>query len=342
MKTMKNTRMKRLLAAGLGTALLALSLTACGTKEDGSGSGDAKKPTIGVIQFAVHASLDNCYTGLLQGLEEAGYKDGETCTIDFKNAQGNTTTADQLANNMAAKNYDMIVGIATPAAMSAYGAAKEKIPVVFCAVSDPMAENAKLVHSLEKTGVNCTGSSDRLNLDGQLKMIRAFQPDAKKIGILYNTAEANSASNLAEIKKLAPAYGFEIVEKGIQSAADIPTAAASLASQVDCINNFTDNLVVDNLSVVIERANAAKIPVYGSEIEQVSKGCLASESLDYIALGKETGLLAARVLKGEKAADTAVVLVKDSFPVYNADVAARLGLTVPDAYASAQKVTTAG
>ena len=167
-------------------------------------------------------------------------------------------------------------------------------------------------------------------------MIRAFQPDAKKIGILYNTAEANSLSNLAEIKKLAPDYGFEIVEKGIQNAADIPAAAASLTEQVDCINNFTDNLVVDNLTVVLEQANQAKIPIYGSEIEQVAKGCLASESLDYVELGKATGELAARVLKGEKAADTAVVLVNKSFPVFNSEVAASLGLTIPEAYASAQ------
>ena len=301
---------------------------------------DAKLPTIGIIQYAIHSSLDNCYTGLIQGLEEAGYKDGETCKIDFKNAQGNVTTADQIAGTMAAKNYELIVGIATPAAMAASGASKGKIPVIFCAVSDPMAENAKLVQSLEKTGVNCTGSSDRLNLEGQLKMIRAFQPDAKKIGILYNIAEANSASNLAEIKKIAPSYGFEIVEKGVQNAADIPAAATVLASQVDCINNFTDNLVVDNLPIVLETAKSNKIPVYGSEIEQVNKGCLASESLDYVALGKETGLLAARVLAGENAADTAVVLVKDSFPVYNADVAESLGLSIPDAYAEAQKVTT--
>ena len=171
-------------------------------------------------------------------------------------------------------------------------------------------------------------------------MIRAFQPDAKKIGILYNIAEANSASNLAEIKKIAPSYGFEIVEKGVQNAADIPAAATVLASQVDCINNFTDNLVVDNLPIVLETAKSNRIPVYGSEIEQVNKGCLASESLDYVALGKETGLLAARVLAGENAADTAVVLVKDSFPVYNADVAESLGLSIPDAYAEAQKVTT--
>lgn len=337
MKNRFSLSVRRFAAALMGAALLSLPLAGCsGSPASSGGSGTKSGPTIGVIQYAVHSSLDNCYEGLLQGLEEAGYKNGETATIDFKNAQGDGATADQIANNMTAKKYDLIVGIATPAAASAYGAAQGSIPVVFCAVSDPVS--AKLVNSLDQSGVNCTGSSDRLNLEGQLTMIRAFQPDAKKIGVLYNTAEANSLSNLKTFQELAPRFGFEVIAKGVQSAADIPAAAASLVTQVDCVNNFTDNLVVDNLTVVLEQANAKKIPVYGSEIEQVKKGCLASESLDYVALGRETGKLAARVLHGEKAADTAVVLVKDSFPVVNGDTAKALSLTVPAAYAAAQDV----
>ena len=190
---------KKLLALSAAAVLGAVSLTACSEAGDGSsGTAGKDQPTIGILQFTSHSSLDNCYEGLIEGLKAAGYTDGETCTIDFKNAQGSTTTADTLASNMAAKKYDMIIGIATPAAMSAVAAAKEEIPVVFCAVSDPMAESAKLVNSLEKTGVNCTGSSDRLNLEGQLKMIRAFQPGAKKIGILVLPKRAASLVKKSE------------------------------------------------------------------------------------------------------------------------------------------------
>ena len=167
--------MKKLIkvtALALSAALFTLPLASCG------GSGDKDLPTIGIIQFAVHSSLDNCYEGLIKGLEKAGYKDGETCTIDLKNAQGDPTTADSIAGTMANKNVDMIIGIATPAAVSAYNAAGGDIPAIFCAVNDPVA--VKLVQSLEKSGNNCAGSSDRLNLEGQLKMIRAFQPDAAK------------------------------------------------------------------------------------------------------------------------------------------------------------------
>lgn len=331
-------KITKLSAVLMSLALVAGVLTACGAQEN-EGTSGARQLTVGVIQYATHPSLDNCYEGLRQGLEEAGCRDGDKIRIDFQNAQNSDETALQLAKNMAAKNYDLIVGIATPAATAAYSAAAgTDIPVVFCAVSDPVA--VKLVSSLDAPGGNCTGSSDLLNLEGQLKLIRALQPEAKKIGILYTTSETNSVSHLAEMKRLAPDYGFEIVEQGVQSAADIPQAAASLVTKADCINNFTDNNVVENLNTVLAQANSAGISIYGSEIEQVKNGCLAAESLDYVALGRETGKLAARVLGGEKAGDIPVARVKDSKPVVNTDVLEKRGLTAPEAYQSAQRVTT--
>lgn len=329
----------------MSVLLIACAFAACtgnGTEDESkngaANSGDVRK--VGIIQYAPHSSLDNCFKGLIQGLEEAGYRDGEKVEIDFQNANGEDQMATQIAGNMAARKYDLIIGIATPAATAAYSAARgANIPTVFCAVSDPIA--AKLVESLDNPGNNTTGTSDLLNLEAQMQMIRALQPDAKKIGILYTTSEANSVSHLKQFRELAPKYGFEIVDMGVQSAADIPQAAATLAAKVDCINNFTDNNVVNNLGVVLAKANEAGIPVYGSEIEQVEKGCLASESLDYIALGKETGKLAGQVLDGADAGSIAVSRVKDSAPVYNSDVLAKFKLTLPEAYKNAQKVTTA-
>ena len=311
--------------------------SAAGCAQNGSAAAKGEKVKIGVIQYATHPSLDNCYNGFVKGLEEAGYKAGENIEIDFQNAMGQMETSDQLAKTMASKGYDLVVGIATPSAISAYSAARgTEVPVVFCAVSDPIA--AGLAASYEAPGENCTGTSDLLNLEAQLKLIRALQPDAKKIGILYTTSEANSVSQLAEIKKLAPDYGFEIVEQGVQSGADIPQAAATLVTKVDCVNNFTDNNVVDNLAVLLQQADAAGIPVYGSEIEQVKNGCLASESLDYVALGVETAKLAVKVLGGEKAGGIAISRVKDSTPVINKTVLAKLGLTIPAEYAKAETV----
>lgn len=310
------------LCAVLCIAIIACTLFAC---TDSGADSDAL--TVGIIQYASHPSLDNCREGIIAGLEAAGYKDGENIKIDYQNASNSDETANQIAKNMVAKAYDIVIAIATPAATASYSAARGTgIPVIFCAVSDPVA--AQLVPSLDKAGDNCTGTSDLLNLEAQLKLIRACQPDAEKIGILYTTSEANSVSHLEEIKKLAPEYGFEIVAKGIQSPADIPQTAAMLASEVDCINNFTDNNVVDNLGTVLEKANAAGIPVYGSEIEQVKNGCLASESLDYVALGEQTGAMAAKVLSGADISEMPVEMVKDSFPVINTAAAEKFSVTL--------------
>ena len=295
--------------------------------------------TVGVIQYATHPSLDNCYEGFVQGLAEGGFVEGENLTIDFQNAMGDMGNGDMQAKNMVAKDEDMLVGIATPAAMSAYAATKELgTPVVFVAVSD--AVSAGIVKSNEEPGTNCTGVSDVLNLKAQVEMIRAFLPEATKIGIIYTTSEPNSISHLDRIKEIAPEYGFEIVEMGISGPAEVGSAAAALVAQsVDCINNFTDNNVVDNLPMVLHATNEAGIPVFGSEVEQVVNGCLATQGIDYVALGREAGLMAAAILKGEAAPETtAVQLIDEVTPAYNSEVAAALGLTLPEAYADAADV----
>ncbi len=295
--------------------------------------------TVGVIQYATHPSLDNCYTGFLQGLAEEGFVEGENLEIDFQNAQGDMANSDLMAKNMVSKKESMIMGIATPAAMSAYAATKnEDIPVVFSAVSDPVA--AGIVKSNESTETNCTGTSDVLNLEAQIQMIRAFLPDAEKIGVIYTTSEPNSISHLEQLKELAPTYGFEIVDVGVTNASEVASAAATVVSKgVDCINNFTDNNVVDNLASVVQAADEAGIPVFGSEVEQVKNGCLASESIDYVSLGVETGKIAARILNGESPSDIPVALISDTTPVYNEEVLVRLGLTLPADYADAEAVS---
>lgn len=335
--------LKKLTAATLAVAMTA-ALAACGngdTASSGAASGSADgSKRIGVIQFAAHPSLDNCYTGVIEGLKEAGYVEGENLTIDFQNAQGEPANGDLIAKNMVSQKYDMLIGVATPAVMSLYSSAKDTdIPVVFTAVSDPLA--AGLVQSLEKPGNNVTGSADVLPLEEQVKMIRAFLPEAKKIGVLYTTSEPNSVSQLAALKEVAKQYSFEVVESGVVNASEVGSAAASLVAKgVDCINNFTDNNVVNNLPLVLQAANRGNIPVFGSEIEQVKNGCLASQGIDYVALGKETGKMAASILKGEsKASETPVYVVKDFAPVYNSEVLDIFGITLPAEYQNAEAVT---
>lgn len=293
---------------------------------------------IGVIQYAPHPSLDNCYTGFIEGLAEGGYEVGKNIEIDFQNAMGEMSNSDLIASTMVSSKYDMILGIATPSAMSAYGAAKNTdIPVIFSAVSDAVA--AGIVQSNEKPGYNVTGTSDVLPLEAQMQMIRAFLPEATKIGIIYTTSEPNSVTHLAQFKELAKQYNFTIVEVGVTNASEVAAAVTTVISKgVDCINNFTDNNVVNNLSTLIHAADEANIPVFGSEVEQVKNGCIASESIDYVELGRETGRMAAKILDGEKASEMPVALISASEPVYNKKVAQRLNINLPDAYADAEDV----
>lgn len=329
---------KKILSAAIA-AVMALMCAGCANSTSGADtSADKDSYTIGVIQYGSHPSLDNCYQGIEEGLKASAYAD--KITIDRQDGNFDSATCDTIAKNMASKNYDLIFAIATPAAVSAYAATQNSnTPVIFCAVSDPVA--AGLVTSMDSGSKNCVGTSDVLDLDAQLALIQAMQPDAKTIGVLYTTSEANSVSQLATLTELADAAGIKIESQGVQGAADIPQAAAALASKVDCINNFTDNNVVSNLSVLLEKANAAGVPVYGSEVEQVNNGCIASISIDYITLGKKTAEMGVEVLGGANPEEMAVGTISEGTPVVNTDVMASFGIELPEAYANAEKVTTA-
>ena len=330
--------MKKKLVAGLLTgAMMAALLTGCA----GSGSdksSDAKESyTIGIEQFAEHGSLDNCREGFLQGLEEEGIKEGDNLKVETKNAAADMGTAGQISDSFVSDKVDLICAIATPSAQSAYNAAMDAgIPVIYTAVTDPVA--AELASEDGTPAGEVTGTSDKLPVEEQLKMIREMLPQAKTIGIMYTTSEVNSASTLAEYKEKAADYGFEIVESGVSSTADIPLAADSLLEQVDCLNNLTDNTVVASLPLILSKANAKNIPVFGSEIEQVKIGCLAAMGLDYVDLGKQTGRMAAEVLKGEKKASELNFEVIEAAAFYgNSKVAEDLGITFPENLASNAK-----
>ena len=305
-------------------------------------SGEAKAEngasyTIGIGQFAAHGSLDNCREGFLQGLAEEGIVEGQNLTVLYENAQADGGIASQIVTNFVSQKVDLICGIATPMAQSAYGVGKKNdIPVIYTAVTDPIA--AELANTDGTPVGEVTGTSDKLPVTEQLAMIREILPDAKTIGIMYTTCEVNSLSAIEEYKIAAPEYGFEIVETGISTTADVPLAADSLLSKVDCVTNLTDNTVVASLPVILDKANKSNVPVFGSEIEQVKIGCLAAMGLDYIDLGKQTGKMAAAVLKGEKKASEMDFEVIEEAAFYgNEKVAENLGITFPEDLTSSAK-----
>ena len=298
-------------------AAITIFFVGCMAKKD-------KVPVIGISQYGEHASLDNCREGFLLGLKEAGLTEGEDYTIDYQNASFDNATATQIANNFSSKNVALMCAIATTSATACYAAAEDKnIPVVFNAITDPGEAGL--------TTGNITGVSDKLPVDPQLELIRKLQPDAKTIGIIYTTSEPNSVSAIAEYKEKAGNYGFTIEAIGVADQASVTQAADTLINKkVDCITNLTDNNVVGVLPSILEKTNAAGIPVYGSEIEQVKKGCVASAGIDYVELGKMAGKLAAQILKGEaKASDLPYETVTEYSTYINSDAASAMGITVP-------------
>lgn len=321
---------KRFLAVVVSMVMTATMVTGCGSSDATETTEGKNSYTIGIEQFAKHGSLDNCREGFIEGLAEEGLVEGENLTIEYKNAEADMGTAGQISNGFVTEQVDLICAITTPSAQSAYNAAMDTgIPVIYTAITDPVAAELALEDGTSVGEI--TGTSDKLPVEEQLKMIRKILPEAKKLGILYTTSEANSVSAIEEYKGLVEEYGFELVIKGITTTADIPLATDDLLQEVDCITNLTDNTVVNSLPTILEKANEKKVPVFGSEIEQVKIGCLAAEGIDYIALGKQTGKMAAQVLKGEQKASemTFETITEPGFYV-NTKVAENLGIEVSE------------
>lgn len=320
MRLFKNVRA---LAAVAAIAMLAGCGGAATQTKDTADAGAADYK-IGVLQYADHPSLDNCVEGFREGLESEGI----SADIDVQSAKGDDATDTQIAQQFAADGKDLVCGVATPSAQACYNASFELgIPVVFNAVSDPVAANLAKSETEAMEGI--TGVSDKLPVEAQLALIREIMPEAKTIGILYTTSEANSVSTIKEYEEKVGEYGFELVSEGITNAADIPQAADILVEKVDCISNMTDNTVVANLPVLIEKATAKGIPVFGSEEEQVGNGCVASAGIDYLELGRKAGVIAARVLKGEDIASIPYETMTESKITINPDAAAAIGLELP-------------
>ena len=317
---------KKMIAMMAGTMVAATAMMSVGNLS----YAEEESYTIGISQFAEHGSLDNCREGFLEGLKEEGIEEGKNLTIRINNAAADMGTASQIAQSFVADDVDLICAIATPSAQAAYNAAMDSgIPVVYTAVTNPVEAELATEDGMPVGAV--TGTSDQLPVEAQLKMIREVLPDAETIGILYTTSEANSVYSITQYEELAPEYGFEIEVAGVTSTSEIPLATADLLEKVDCLTNLTDNTVVSFLPAILEQANEKNIPVFGSEIEQVRIGCLAAEGLDYISLGKDTGRMAAKILKGEASAeDMPFELLTESNLYINEAVAENLGIEIPD------------
>lgn len=317
---------KRSLALVAAAAAAAMTLAACGgAKETPASDVDAQSGegyAIGITKIVSHPSLDAAQEGFERAFEEAGIP----VVFDVKNAQGDQSTAADIAGAFAASDNDLILAIATPTAQAAAQAVTDK-PVLFTAVTDPV--DAGLVASLEAPGGNVTGTTDANPVDEQLELITEIVPDVKTIGVLYSPGEANSVVQVHWAKEAAEKLNVEIVEAPAVTSADVLQAAESL--DVDAIYVPTDNIVVSALETVLSVGEKKQIPVFGAEGDSIARGAIATYGLNYSDLGYQTGKMAISILVDGADPATMPVETLDNPTLYvNKAAAERMGVTLPD------------
>lgn len=288
----------------------------------------AKDVTVAVTAIVEHPALDAARDGVKDALAEAGYKEGENLKFIYQSAQGNPATAAQIARQFVGEGPDVIVPISTPSAQAVVSATRD-IPVVFTAVSDPVG--AQLVKDMKKPGGNVTGLSDMSPVVEHIKLIKEVMPNIKKLGYLYNSGETNSVSLLAALKEAATAEGIEIVESAATKSAEVQGAARALVGRADAMYVPTDNTIVSALESAVGVAEESKLPLFTADTDSVKRGALAALGFNYYDVGKQTGAIVVKILKGEKPGDIAVDIAKGTDLVINLGAAKKMGVEFPQA-----------
>lgn len=260
----------------------------------------AQQKTVSVLAIVEHPALDAVRDGVKETLAEAGYEEGKNLRWQYQSAQGNVGTAAQIARKFVGDNSDVIVGIATPTAQ-AVAAATKTVPLVYSAVTDPIA--AQLVKGWGASGTNVTGVSDELALERQIELIRQILPEAKTVGMVYNPGEANSKVVVDRMKALLPKYGMTLLEAAAPRTVDISSAAGRLVGKVDVIYTSTDNNVISAYESLVKVGNDTDTPLIAADTDSVKRGAIAALGLNYHDIGRQTGNIVVRILKGEKPGD---------------------------------------
>jgi putative tryptophan/tyrosine transport system substrate-binding protein len=308
-----------------------LFLAGCGSDTSSGGEDGEKQYVIGVTQIVEHPSLDAAFEGFKKALAENGLEEGKNVKFDVQIAQGDPTNSQTIAKNFVGDGVDLIFANSTPSAQHALNATKE-IPIVFTSVTDPVG--AELVKSFEEPGENITGTTDT-HPEAISKTISFITDEmkAKNIGVIYNSGEQNSVVQAEEVKKLVEEKGAKVVEASVSTSADVKQAAESLVGRVDAIYIPTDNTVVSALESVISVANDKDIPLFVGELDSMKKGAIAASGFSYEDLGYETGLMAAKILKGEKKTSEINVEYPKNFKLMiNKQAAEEQGVEVQDAW----------
>lgn len=297
----------------------------------GGCAAEKKAKVVAVSQIVEHPALDACRQGLLDGLREMGWIEGENLTFKYQTAQGNPATAAQIAQQFVGEKPDVLVGIATPSAQ-ALAAATTEIPVIFSAVTDPVG--AKLLSDMSAPDGNVTGLSDISPVAQHVEVMREIVPGLKTIGVVYNPGEANAVSLVELLRAAASANGLEVAEATASRSAEIQGAAESLAGKAQIIYAMTDNTVASAIAALISAADSAKIPVFGAATSYVEAGAVAAVGFDYYQVGYQTAEYVAGVLDGKEISAMPARTATGTDIYINPAAAAKNGVSLPESLTS--------
>ena len=319
--------MKKIFAFVLSIIMAAACMAACSPSNPAPASdADGKTIKVGICNYVDDASLNQIVENIQARLKEIGGEKGVAFDVSYDNCNADANLLTQIISNFIADDVDIMIGVATPVAMAMQAATEDNgIPVVFAAVSDPVG--AGLVESMEAPGSNVTGTSDYLDTKSVLNLIFAADPDAKKIGLLYDVGQDSSATPIAKAKEELGNRGVEVIERTGTTVDEISLAAQALVSDgVDAVFTPTDNTVMKaELSIYEIFANAG-IPHYTGADSFALNGAFLGYGVDYAKLGSETADMIAQILVDKKpAGELAVKTFDNGTATVNTDICAQLG-----------------
>ena len=325
---------KKLLSMVIAMAMV-LSLTACGSTEateentatvDAAATEASTEYVVGICNYVDDASLNQICDNIQNRLNEIGTEKGVKFTVNYDNCMADANVMEQIISDFIAEEVDLMVGVATPVAMAMQADTEDnQIPVIFAAVSDPLATG--VVESLEAPGANVTGTSDFLDTTAVMNLIFAANPEADKIGLLYDLGQDASTTAIADAKAYLDAKGIEYVERTGTTVDEVSLAAdALIADEVDAIFTPSDNTIMQAELTIYEKLADAGIPHYTGADSFALNGAFLGYGVDYANLGVETANMIAEVLlEGKEPATLPVKTFDNGTATVNTEVCEKLG-----------------
>ena len=300
-------------------------------------SSPANLPVLAITQIIEHPSLDQEREGIIQALNKAGYIDGKNIKIIYQNAQGNMATAAQIVTQLLSYKPKVMVAISTPSAQAALAPClNQKIPLVFTAVTDPLA--AKLVKNITARTESVTGVSDALAVSSQIQLIKRIVPNIKTLGVIYNAGEENSTQMILSLKTALATENITLIEATASKTSDITAAANTLIGKVQAIYIPNDNTAVAAIKSIALIAERHKLPLIAGDAGAVEMGAIATYGYDRRALGEKAADLIIQILQGAEASALPILTEHSLTTFINMQAADRMGVILPPDFIQSAKI----